>query len=642
MTAIPLLDTIASPKDLKALPISSLDPLAQEIRQKIIHVLSQTGGHLASNLGIIELTLALHYVFSSPEDHFIFDVGHQAYTHKLLTGRNHSAFQALRHDHGFSGFTNPDESEHDLFFSGHAGTALSLALGIAKASTSQSHCISILGDASFSCGLTLEALNNVPKDLSKFIVVLNDNNMSISENVGTISKMISSWIHHPRQARLRRKLLSLSIQFPKHGRNLLKFAYKFAPHHESFNFLQSFFEKFGFFYIGPVDGHQFDELIPILKNIQHLPYPVLVHVCTIKGKGLEVAQENPTHYHGVPVSFSSSSQSQKTPYLPEKIPTPTFPKIFGQTLCSIGRKTTNLHVVIPAMSLGSCVDDFKQQFPQRCIDVGIAEGHAVTFSAGIARTGAPVICSIYSTFLQRAFDNIFHDICMQSLPVIFAIDRAGLSHGDGRSHHGIYDLSFLRTMPQLIICQPRNAPLLQQLLISALSWNVPIAIRYPNLPIPQDSFGDFSSIKEIGQAEILSQGEDLLILALGHMCSTAMEVKTQLLSYGITATVVDPIFVKPLDQDLFSVLLLHHSKIVIIEEHSVIGGLGSAIKEFVATYHFSIDLLHFAVPDIFLDHGERLTLLQKIDLLPTNIVKRILVHFHSLAPSPLTPAFDMI
>ncbi|WP_348663866.1 1-deoxy-D-xylulose-5-phosphate synthase [Chlamydia vaughanii] len=624
-----LLSQISSPEDLKKLSFSELPVLAEQMRQKIISVLKKTGGHLASNLGIIELTIALHYVFSSPEDKFIFDVGHQTYPHKLITGRNTSLFDRIRHDKGLSGFTSPLESEHDFFFSGHAGNALSLALGMAKATPKESrtHILPILGDAAFSCGLTLEALNNVSSDLSKFIVILNDNNMSISQNVGRMSKSFSRWIHHPKISLFSRKMDKFLTKIPRYGDAIAKHSHKLSLCLKSLFCPNPIFEQFGLAYMGPVDGHNIKQLISLLQTVRDLPFPVFLHVCTTKGKGLEIAQENPSKYHGVKANFNTAEENQALPVV--KSPS-TYPDIFGKTICKLGTTFPTLHVVTPAMSLGSRLEGFKEKFPERFIDVGIAEGHAVTFSAGIAKAKAPVICSIYSTFLHRALDNVFHDVCMQSLPVIFAIDRAGLAYADGCSHHGIYDLAFLRAMPNMIICQPRSSIVFQQLLLSAMHWKVPSAIRYPNItalqgdPIPTD----INMKREPGVAEILSQGEDVLIIALGHMCSTALSIKLQLLSYGISATVVDPIFVKPFDNNLFSILLMHHSKVVIIEEHSIRGGLASEFNDFLAMYSFKVDVLHFAVPDAFFSHGDKESLSKRVGLDTESMTNRILTQFN--------------
>ena len=477
----PLLQHIKSPQELRSLSLDQLHLLCDEIRNKILSDLSLTGGHLASNLGVVELTVALHYVFNSPEDRFIFDVGHQAYVHKLLTGRNTEAFSHIRHDDGLSGFTSPLESDHDLFFSGHAGNALSLALGLAKGcSRNSSHILPILGDAAFSCGLTLEALNNVPSDLSKFIIILNDNQMSISENVGNIPQGVSQWIYPQKINKISQRIHSWIKKIPGLSRYKDKLTQKANIALKSLS--HPLFEQFGIQYTGPIDGHNIKKLVSALQTAKDLPCPVLFHVCTVKGNGLAEAEKDPARYHGVKAYFQDLAFKKK-PLSSSAASPVSFPQRAGNILCRLGEKYPRLHVVTPAMSLGSCLEDFRKQFPDRFTDVGIAEGHAVTFSAGIARSGAPVVCSIYSTFLHRAMDNVFHDVCMQELPVIFAIDRAGLAFHDGRSHHGIYDLGFLCAMPNMVICQPRNAILLERLFFSSLLWGSPCAIRYPNLQL---------------------------------------------------------------------------------------------------------------------------------------------------------------
>lgn len=643
MTSVSLLDQISSPEDLKKLSYADLPLLAEQMRHKIISVLKQTGGHLASNLGIIELTIALHYVFSSPEDKFIFDVGHQTYPHKLITGRNDLQFSRIRHDHGLSGFTSPLESTHDLFFSGHAGNALSLALGMAKATPqkSRSHILPILGDAAFSCGLTLEALNNIHADLGKFIVILNDNNMSISQNVGAMSQSFSRWIHHPKMSLFSKNMDKWLIKIPRYGNGIAKRWHRLSLCLKSLFCPIPIFEQFGLAYVGPIDGHNIKKLISVLRTVQDLPFPILLHVCTTKGKGLEIAQENPSQYHGVSANFTTTEEISQLPIVK---PPMTYPDVFGEAICQLGTTIPNLHVVTPAMSLGSRLEMFKEKFPDRFIDVGIAEGHAITLSAGIAKTQTPVICSIYSTFLQRAVDNIFHDVCMQGLPVILAIDRAGLAYADGCSHHGIYDLGILRMMPNLVICQPRSATVLQQLLFSSIYWDSPVAIRYPNIPsLQRDPLStDVKTRRSPGTGEILAQGEDILIIALGHMCSAALAIHAHLLTQGISATVVDPVFIKPFDNNLFGILLMHHTRVVIIEEHAMRGGLASEFNDFLSTYSFKIDVLHFAVPDAFIPHGDKESLLKKTGLHVETMIKRILTHFNFRTMSSLSNGFNMV
>ncbi|EPP35940.1 1-deoxy-D-xylulose-5-phosphate synthase [Chlamydia avium] len=643
MTSASLLNQISSPEDLKKLTYSELPLLAEQMRHKIITVLKQTGGHLASNLGIIELTIALHYVFSSPKDKFIFDVGHQTYPHKLITGRNNIQFDRIRHDDGLSGFTSPLESPHDLFFSGHAGNALSLALGMAKATPkeSQTHILPILGDAAFSCGLTLEALNNIHADLSKFIVILNDNNMSISQNVGAMSQSFSRWIHHPKMSLFSKNMDKWLIRIPRYGSGISRQWHRLSLCLKSLFCPIPIFEQFSLAYVGPIDGHNIKKLISVLRKVQNLPFPVLLHICTTKGKGLEIAQENPSKYHGVSANFTTTEENT---HLPVVRPPSTYPDIFGETICQLGEIVPNLHVVTPAMSLGSRLEEFKEKFPERFIDVGIAEGHAVTLSAGIAKTQTPVICSIYSTFLQRAIDNVFHDVCMQNLPVILAIDRAGLAYADGCSHHGIYDLGILRMMPNIVICQPRSAAVLKQLLFSAIHWNVPTAIRYPNIPALQSDplSMDLKARRTPGVGEILIQGEDILIISLGHMCSVALSIQSDLLTHGISATVVDPVFIKPFDNNLFSVLLMHHTRVVIIEEHTIRGGLASEFNDFLSTYGFKVDVLHFSIPDMFIAHGDKESLQKKVGLHMETMTKRILTHFNFRIAQPFLSSLSMI
>ncbi|HSW86337.1 MAG TPA: 1-deoxy-D-xylulose-5-phosphate synthase [Rhabdochlamydiaceae bacterium] len=576
---MPILSRIRNPQDLRLLTLDELDLLAQEIRQTIIDVLSVNGGHLASNLGIVELTLALHRVFNSPEDKFIFDVSHQTYPHKLLTGR-YEKFNRIRQFKGLCGFSSPKESPHDHFFAGHAGTALSLALGVAKSrdlSKSTEHVLPILGDAALSCGLTLEALNNVHKDLSRFIVILNDNNMSISNNVGAISNILSS-----------------------------------AP----------FFEQFGLAYVGPIDGHDVKKLIDILEALKGGTQPVILHVMTVKGKGMETATQNPISYHGCKPFDKVTGK-----FLPSHSKKATFPQIFGRHILKMAEEDPSIIAVTPAMPAGSCLEEFMNKFPERCLDVGIAEGHAVTFCGGMAYgKKKKVVACIYATFLQRALDNLFQDVCLQELPVVFALDRAGISGPDGSTHHGIYDISFLNAMPNMVICQPRDGNVLKELLESAFSWNRPTAIRYPNMGTEESDVP--LRKRELGTAELLSHGSDVAIIALGHMCTMAMKVKDLLKQEGIEAAVVDPVFVKPLDADFFQNLLLSHHHIVTIEEHALNGGLATIFNSFIVRNGFNnLQVLNFGIPDTFLEQGSNQDICAEIGLTPENISAQILKEF---------------
>jgi 1-deoxy-D-xylulose-5-phosphate synthase len=619
------LNKLQSPSDLKNLSLSELHLLSTEIRQRIIEVLSINGGHLASNLGTVELSIALHKVFNSPDDKIIFDVSHQSYTHKLLTGRN-ERFNTIRKYEGLCGFCNPKESQHDHFYAGHAGTALSLALGVCKnrdLSQRKDHVIPIIGDATLTCGLTLEALNNVSHDLSRCIVILNDNAMSISNNVGAITSILSRILNSPKSNKFYQDLEALAAKIPHYGKKIAKQGHRFTESLKNLVSDAPFFEEFGLSYVGPIDGHNLKNLIDVFELLKDSPRPHIVHVLTNKGQGMNVAEDNPITYHGVkPFDKNTGrfhpSQSQK----------PTFPKLFGKHILKMAEIDPSLVTVTPAMSAGSCLDEFMTKFPERCIDVGIAEGHAVTYCGGIAYgSKMKVVCSIYATFLQRALDNLFHDVCLQESPVVFAIDRAGISGPDGSTHHGIYDISFLNAMPNMIIAQPRNGQVLLELMESSFSWKKPSSIRYPNMETEEPT----GPLKERipGSAEILSNGSELLLISLGHMAQTALNVKNELLKNGINATVLDPVFIKPLDNELLYKLLLTHDKVVTIEEHVVSSGLGSIINNFLMSSGFNhVNVLNIGITDQFPSHGSYNDLINELGLTSEHITKRILDLFN--------------
>jgi 1-deoxy-D-xylulose-5-phosphate synthase len=572
------LATIDHPSQLRSLPLSALDELAAEIRERIISVLSVNGGHLSSNLGIVELTIALHTAFDSPTDKLIFDVSHQTYPHKLLTGRN-SRFDTIRQYQGLCGFAHPKESAHDHFFAGHAGTALSLALGMLKRRDligESGYVVPILGDASLTCGLTLEALNNVPALGKRFIAVLNDNDRSISENVGNIKQLFRNGAQAP------------------------------------------FFQQFGFTYLGPIDGHQIPQLLDALSYAKTLPGPVLLHVLTTKGKGMPIAIANPTPYHGVrPFDLCSGK------ILPSPSSKPTFPKIFGKTLLEMASRDPTIVCVSPAMTAGSCLDELFAKYPERCFDVGIAEGHAVTFAGGLASgKQLKVVCSIYATFLQRALDNLFQDVCMQEAPVLFALDRSFISGPDGSTHHGIYDIAFLNAMPKMVIAQPRDGHLLKELLASAFDWERTVAIRYPNLETEERD----APIKKrtLGRGELLAPGSDVALFALGHTVSTAWEIREKLARQGIEAAIVDPIFVKPLDAELIAEMLSIAKVAVTLEEHAVLSGFGSIFNSFALQQGFSaIPILNFGIPDVWVQFGKNSQLMRELELDADSIAARI-------------------
>jgi len=620
-----ILPTIKEPKDIKSLSSAAILKLATEIRQRIIEVMSINGGHLASNLGSVELTIALHKVFNSPVDKLIWDVSHQTYVHKLLTGRS-ERFSTIRKHKGLCGFSHPKESPHDHFLAGHAGTALSLALGVAKnrdLSKRNEHVIPIIGDATLTCGMSLEALNNVPHDLKNFIVVLNDNAMSISKNVGAITHILSRLLSNPTANKIYQELDSIVSKIPNYGAMLAKQGHKITESLKNLVSPAVFFEQYGLYYVGPIDGHDIKKLTETFEALKNSEWPVVVHVLTNKGQGMEEAIKNPVSYHGAkPFDVGTGK------FLPVILPKLTFPRIFGNHILKMAEKDSCLVAITPAMSAGSMLDDFMKKFPDRCLDVGIAEGHSVTFCGGLAYgKKMKVIASLYSTFLQRAFDNLFHDVCLQELPVVFAIDRAGLAGPDGSTHNGIYDISFLNAMPNMVIAQPRNGNLLKELLESSFTWGRPAAIRYPNMATEETD--EPLMARELGKCEILSEGEDILIIGLGHMVYAGLELKELLKELGINATVLDPIFVKPLDAEMICKLLLTHQKIVTIEEHSLISGMGAILNNFLMTQGYSnVQVANFGIPETFVEQGSHAQLLDELDLTPQKIFQKVIIQFN--------------
>lgn len=624
MTDNGLLDQPDLVNVIKTSSFQELNEMAHALRKRIIEVMAVNGGHLASNLGSIELTIALHRCFDSPEDKLIWDVSHQTYAHKILTGRN-DRFDKIRQFNGLCGFSNPKESVHDHFYAGHAGTALSLGLGVAKnrdLMKRKDHVIPIIGDATLTCGLSLEALNNIPKELKRFIVILNDNRMSISKNVGAITTILSRLINNPTTDKIYHEVDALLNKIPGLGETLSKQGQKLTESLKNLVSPAAFFEQYGLSYIGPIDGHDIKKLCEALNGVKNCDWPVILHVMTNKGQGMEEATNNPVSYHGARPFDPSTGQ-----FLPTKQANPTFPKIFGAHILKMAEVDPSLVAITPAMSAGSCLDDFIKKFPDRCLDVGIAESHAATFAGGLAYgKKMKVVLSIYSTFMQRAFDNVFHDVCLQELPVLFAIDRAGISGPDGSTHHGIYDISFLNALPNMVIAQPRNGQLLKELLDSAFSWERPTAIRYPNLPT-EDSTLPLNS-RPLGKGEIMENGSEILLIGLGHHVETAKKVSENLKKLGYNPTIVDPIFVKPLDEELFTELLSTHNKIITIEEHSLTSGLGAIFNHFLISRDFKgIEVKNFGIPETFLEQGSHKELLELIGLTPEKITQEILTYF---------------
>ncbi|MBW2344803.1 MAG: 1-deoxy-D-xylulose-5-phosphate synthase, partial [Deltaproteobacteria bacterium] len=543
-----LLDKIDSPADLKGLSVHELEGLAEEIRQKIIETVSKTGGHLAPSLGTVELAIALHYVFDTPKDKIIWDVGHQAYAHKLLTGRR-DLFHTLRTYGGISGFPKMAESPFDTFDTGHSSTSISAGLGISTAKAlkgEKNKVIAVIGDGSMTAGMAFEGLTqsgHMEKDL---IVVLNDNAMSISPNVGAFSSFLSRKMTGKRFVNFKKEIEVFLKSIPGVGEDILNVARKWEDSFLTFFTQGMLFEALKFKYIGPIKGHRIDLLIETFNNTRHLEGPVLIHAVTVKGKGYGPAEKDPAHYHGVgSFEISTGSPPKNGPK-----PPPSYTEVFGRTMVELGRENEKLFAITAAMPEGTGLTEFSEVYPERFLDVGIAEQHAVTFAAGLATEGFRPVVAIYSTFLQRAYDQIIHDVCLPGLPVIFAIDRGGLVGEDGPTHHGHFDITYLRSLPNMTLMAPKDENELRHMLYTALQQKGPVGIRYPRGKghgVPMDK--NYKNIP-IGEAEILRQGKDLLILALGSTVYTSLEAADRLEKEGCSACVVNCRFVKPLDRQL--------------------------------------------------------------------------------------------
>ncbi|MFZ5452028.1 MAG: 1-deoxy-D-xylulose-5-phosphate synthase [Thermodesulfobacteriota bacterium] len=614
-----LLDTINSPQDLKRLSPELLAPLAQEVREVIISTVSRTGGHLAPSLGTVELTIALHYVFDSPRDKIIWDVGHQTYTHKILTGRL-DRFHTLRQYQGLSGFPKRSESEHDAFDTGHSSTSISAALGIATGRCLKRECgrtIAVIGDGSMTAGLAFEGLNNAG-DLDKdLIVILNDNGMSIAQNVGALSSFLSRKLTGPTMVFLKKQVEGLLRSFPGIGGDLVTWAKKGEESFKAFFTPGMLFEALKFNYLGPVKGHRLDHLIETLNNVKNLSGPVLVHVLTTKGKGYRPAETDPTGFHGLgrfdpDTGVATKSVSQ----------VPSYTEVFGDTMVRLARENKKIVAITAAMPDGTGLVDFRTHFPERFFDVGICEQHAVTFAAGLAIEGLRPVAAIYSTFLQRAYDQVLHDVCLQNLPVVLAMDRGGIVGEDGETHQGLFDLSYLRHLPNLVVMAPKDEDELRHMLYTAVDHPGPIALRYPR---GQGVGVDFTSTLQkipIGKAEVLKEGDDLLILALGASVRHALDAARELKKQGHKATVVNARFIKPLDEQLILSLAAKCGRVLTVEENVAQGGFGSAVLELFSDHGLTgIPVKRLAIPDVFMEHGKPDILRQKYGLDAAGILK---------------------
>lgn len=620
-----LLQNINSPDDLKLLKRNQLYPLAGEIRKKIVDVVSCNGGHLASSLGVVELAIAIHYVFNTPADKVIWDVGHQAYAHKLLTGRREQ-FRTLRRHKGLSGFTRISESTYDAFTTGHSSTSISAGLGIACAKqlkSDPSKVIAVIGDGSMTAGLAYEGLNQAgdkhkEKDL---IVILNDNDMSISKNVGAVSSLLSRALSATKLQSLRKDFGEFLKSLPKIGDNMYRLAKRSEDSFKTFVTPGMLFEAFNFDYFGPIDGHNLDHLIDIMKNIKGLNGPVLLHVITKKGKGYPQAEKNPVYFHGIGC-FDIETGTCTQP----KSSVPTYTKAFGSTMVELARKDKKIIAVTAAMPEGTGLIDFAREFPDRFFDVGIAEQHGVTLAAGMATEGFKPVVAIYSTFMQRAYDQVLHDVCIESLPVVFAMDRGGIVGEDGPTHHGLFDLSFLRSLPNMVIMAPKDENELRHMLATAVAHPGPIALRYPRGTGTGVALDDTLSPLPIGKAQVLTTGDDLLILAIGRCVEDALiaakELKEQ---HGLKATVVNSRFVKPLDADLIISLAAKTPRIITVEENVLAGGFGSAVLETINDADIApCRIKRIGLPDKFIEHGPQKTLRQRYQIDTNTIIQTAL------------------
>lgn len=628
-----LLDAIRSPDDVKGLSATQLPTLAAEIREELIRVTARNGGHVGPNLGVVELTIALHRVFSTPRDQFVFDVAHQGYVHKLLTGRI-AALQRVRQTGGASGFLNREESPHDAFGAGHAGTALSAALGMATArdlAGTDEHVVALCGDAAFTCGITLEALNNVVSSTRRLVVILNDNEWSIARNVGAIAKYLTKLSTNRTYNKVHHDLEKFFRSLPR-GEDMHRTWLKWKRETKDFFVESSLFEKFGLRYIGPVNGHDLDELIKNLEFARDTDTPILLHVITEKGRGLEAARADPERFHGLgafdPTTGEAKASAPGTP--------PSYQDVFGHELVRLATANPKIVGITAAMPPGTGLNHLAAALPRQFFDVGIAEEHAVLFASGLATRGFRPVCAIYSTFLQRAFDNIIHDVALQNLPVTFCLDRAGLSPNDGPTHHGLFDIAYLRCVPRAVIMAPRNEHLLAAMMRTALGHDGPAFIRYPRgASTGQNAPAGPPSTLTLGQAEILREGREVVIWALGIMCADALELARVLTTEdGLDVGVVDARFAKPLDEALLASQAADARLIVTIEDGVLTGGFGTGVLTALSDANLSTPVERIGWPDEFIGHGSSVAELRAAhQLSPAQMLARIRTRLAQRAPA---------
>lgn len=607
-----LLETINDPVELRALDRKQLPQLAEELRSFLIESVSRTGGHLASNLGAVELTVALHYVFNTPDDRLVWDVGHQTYSHKILTGRR-EAMATLRQLGGIAGFPKRAESEYDAFGAGHSSTSISAALGMAvaaQAEGSERRAVAIIGDGAMTGGMAFEALNNAGAMDANLLVVLNDNDMSISENVGALNNYLAKLMSGRFYAAMRKggeKVLG-GVAPP-----IWELAKRAEEHMKGMVIPGTLFEEFGFNYIGPIDGHDLDVLVTTLRNLKQLKGPQLLHIATQKGKGYKLAEDDPCRYHGVAKFNPEDGVVDTQPG--GKL---TYTQVFGDWLCDMAAQDARVVGITPAMCEGSGMVRFAQEYPKRYFDVGIAEQHALTFAAGMACEGMKPVVAIYSTFLQRAYDQLIHDIALQDLPIVLAIDRAGLVGADGPTHAGSFDLSFLRCVPNMLVMAPSDENECRQMLYTAFMHNGPSAVRYPRGGGAGVATRQEMQALPMGKGEIRREGEKIAILAFGSMLTPALAAAEEL-----NATVANMRFVKPLDEELTLRLAQTHGLLVTVEENAVMGGAGSAVLEFLESRGVTVPVLQLGLPDRFIEHGDPAKLLTACGLDRDGIVRAV-------------------
>ena len=615
MNKYKLLDTINDPADLRRLDRRDLSPLAKELREFIVESVSSTGGHFSSNLGTVELTIALHYVFNTPEDRLVWDVGHQTYSHKILTGRK-AAMPKLRQKGGIAGFPRREESIYDTFGTAHSSTSISATLGMAVAARlkgSKRKAVAIIGDGAITAGMAFEAMNNVGRE--NVIVILNDNDMSISESIGALNNYLAKLMSGRFYANTKKtaeKILSATPTF-------MEIAKRVEEHAKGMITPSTMFEEFGFNYTGPIDGHNIDVLVDTLRNIQQLEGPQFLHIATRKGQGYKLAEEDPINYHGPP-KFDPKIGIAKPAPAPDAKPKPTYTQIFGEWLCDMARTDKRLIGITPAMREGSGMVKFSQEFPDRYFDVAIAEQHAVTFSAGLAADGMKPVLAIYSTFLQRGYDQLIHDVAIQNLPVMFALDRGGLVGADGPTHHGAFDFSYLRCIPNITVMAPADENECRQMLYTGMTLDSPSAVRYPRGTGPGVAITKEMSALAIGKGLVVREfkGFDarrVAILAFGAMVKPAADAGEEL-----NATVANMRFVKPIDHELIFKLATTHDYFVTVEENVVMGGAGGAVAESLAAQDLNIPMLHLGLPDAFVEHGDPAALLADCGLNREGIV----------------------